>query len=167
MVIRNETAGDRDAVRALNEAAFESRAEALLVDALRDRATPLVSLVAEKEGLVIGHILFSPVTLSDHEDLRIMGLAPMAVAPSHQRRGIGSSLVRVGLDRCKALGAGAVVVLGHPEFYPRFGFVPSTRFGITSEYEVPEDVFMITDLEPGYLRGAAGTIRYHPAFKDV
>lgn len=167
MVIRDETRRDHEAVRELNEAAFESDAEARLVDALREQATPVVSLVAEEDSAIVGHILFSPVTLTDHESLGIMGLAPMAVAPSRQRQGIGSSLVRAGLDRCRELGAGAVVVLGHPEFYPRFGFVPSTRFDIGCEYDVPEDVFMVTELKPGFLRGTSGTIRYHPAFGDL
>src|SRR5690606_1642636 len=167
MVIRDETGRDQDTVRALNEAAFDSGAEARLVDMLREQAKPLVSLVAEQDSFVVGHILFSPVTLSGHDDLKIMGLAPMAVAPPHQRRGIGTSLVHAGLDRCRELGAGAVVVLGHPEFYPRFGFVPSTRFDIRSEYDVPEDVFMVTELKPGFFRGVSGTIRYHAAFKEL
>lgn len=91
----------------------------------------------------------------------------MAVAPSKQRQGIGSALVRAGLDRCRALGAGAVVVLGHPGFYPRFGFAPSTHFDITSEYDVPEEAFMVVELERGFIRGASGTIRYHESFKHI
>jgi putative acetyltransferase len=165
--IRDETESDRDAVRALNESAFETTAEARLVDALREQAAPLVSLVAEQDGAIVGHILFTPVTLFGHEDRKIMGLAPMAVAPARQRLGIGSALVRAGLERCRALGAGAAVVLGHPAFYPRFGFVPSIQFGIDCEYDVPEDVFMVTELEPSFLRGASGRIRYHRAFKSL
>lgn len=107
------------------------------------------------------------MTLSGHDDLKIMGLAPMAVAPSQQRRGIGSALVRAGLERCRALGAGAVVVLGHPAFYPRFGFVPSTHFNIACEYDMPEEAFMVMELERGFLRGASGTIRYHEAFMNL
>jgi putative acetyltransferase len=91
----------------------------------------------------------------------------MAVAPEHQRKGIGSALVRAGLERCRQLDFAAVVVLGHPEYYPRFGFSPSTRFGIGSEYDVPEDVFMATELQPGALSGKAGTVKYHAAFGDV
>lgn len=166
-MIRDETASDHDAVCALHESAFGTAAEARLVDALREQASPLVSLVAEQDGSIIGHILFSPVTPSGHEDLKIMGLAPMAVAPSRQRPGIGSSLVRAGLDRCRALGAGAVVVLGHPAFYQRLGFTSSTQFDIGCEYDVPEEAFMTMELEPGFLRGASGTIRYHKAFEDL
>lgn len=81
-----------------------------------------------------------------------MGLAPMAVAPERQRQGIGSALVRAGLDRCKEPGFGAIVVLGHPEYYPRFGFSIAKRFDIGCEYEVPDEVFMVMELQPGYLR---------------
>jgi putative acetyltransferase len=125
------------------------------------------SLVAEDGGAVVGHIMFSPVSLPDHAHLRIMGLAPMAVAPEHQRKGIGSALVRAGLERCKKLGFGAVVVLGHPDYYPRFGFAPSTSRGIGSEYAVPDDAFMVLELAPGYLSGASGKIKYHAAFGSL
>ena len=93
-----------------------------------------------------------------------MGLAPMAVAPKHQRKGIGSALVRAGLDQCAQLGFGAVVVLGHPAYYPRFGFLSSTRYGIGCEYDVPEEVFMAVELQDGFLRGASGKVKYHAAF---
>ncbi|MBI4616546.1 MAG: N-acetyltransferase [Planctomycetes bacterium] len=151
-------------MRAVTLAAFPTRAEADLVDALRAGAEPFVSLVAEQGGAIVGHITFSPVTLDALAELRIAGLGPMAVAPAHQRRGIGSALVRAGLDTCRTLGFAAVVVLGHPGFYPRFGFAPSVRFGFRSEYDVPEDVFMALELVPGALRGSTGTARYHPAF---
>lgn len=167
MKIRKEEAGDIAAVHALNASAFESPAEAKLVDALRRQAHPVVSLVAEDGQTVIGHIMFSPVSLTGHPDLMIMGLAPMAVMPAHQNKGIGTALVRAGLDECKSLGYGAVVVLGHPRYYPRFGFAPSTHFGIGCEYEAPEEAFMVLELQPGYLSGKSGTIKYHAAFKDV
>lgn len=154
-------------MQAVNEAAFEQPAEARLVAALREQANPIISLVAEDEGAIVGHILFSPVTLTGHPELKIMGLAPMAVAPERQREGIGSSLVRAGLDECRKLGFGAVVVLGHPEYYPRFGFTPAARFGIGCEYDVPEDVFMAMELEPGHLLNASGIIKYHEAFSSV
>jgi putative acetyltransferase len=164
MLIRSEQEKDRTAVHAVNVSAFDTPLEANLVDALRARADPIVSLVAEDNGAILGHIMFSPVALSEHPALRIMGLAPMAVAPEHQRKGIGSALVYAGLDQCKQLGFGAVVVLGHPAYYPRFGFSRSTRFGIGCEYDVPEDVFMVVELHAGFLRGASGTIQYHAAF---
>lgn len=167
MHIRAEREEDRAAVRAVNRSAFETATEANLVDALRAQAQPLVSLVAEQDGSIVGHILFSPVTLSGHSELWIMGLAPMAVVPEQQRQGIGSALVRAGLDECKRLGAGAVVVLGHAEYYPRLGFLPAARFGIRCEYDVPEEVFMALEIKPGFLQGVSGTISYHAAFGSV
>lgn len=167
MRIRPEEEKDWAAVYAVNAAAFETEAEARLVDALRQQARPIVSLVAENDGAVIGHIMFSPVSLTGHTDVRIMGLGPIAVAPNHQRKGIGSALVPAGVERCKQLGFGAVVVLGHPEYYPRFGFAPSSRFGIGCEYEVPDEVFMAMELQTDHLRGASGTIKYHAAFRNV
>jgi len=167
MLIRGEERGDWALVHAVNESAFPTPAEANLVDALREQAEPLVSLVAEDHGAIVGHILFSPVSLSGHSSLKIMGLGPMAVAPEHQRKGIGTALVRGGLEQCRTLGIGAVVVLGHPSYYPRFGFSPSSRFGIGCEYDVPEEVFMVVELESGFLRGASGKITYHGAFKNV
>jgi putative acetyltransferase len=111
--------------------------------------------------------MFSPVSLSGHPGLKIMGLAPMVVAPEHQRKGIGSALVRAGLEQCKQLGFGVVVVLGHSGYYLRFGFSPSARFGIKSEYEAPEEAFMVLELLPGYLCGVSDTIKYHAAFNNI
>lgn len=167
MTIRPETASDRAAVRAVNEAAFETSAEADLVEALRERAEPTFSLVAEEGGRVVGHILFSPVGLAGHPELGLFGLAPMAVEPSLQRRGVGSALVRAGLEACAAAGGRAVVVLGHPEYYPRFGFRPASGFGLSCRWEVPDEAFMALELEPGALAEAEGEVAYHPAFDEV
>lgn len=167
MLIRAEDHADWATVRTINVTAFETPAEANLVDTLRKQAHPLVSLVAEANGTVVGHILFSPVSLSGNPNLKIAGLAPMAVAPDNQRQGVGSALVRAALDKCRQLGFGAAVVLGHADYYPRFGFVPSTRFSSGCEYEVPEEAFMAMELQSGYLRGASGTIRYHEAFSGI
>lgn len=167
MQIRPERADDISAVHAVNAAAFDTSAEAKLVDALRGQARPIVSLVAEDDGGIVGHIMFSPVTLVAQEGTSFAGLAPMAVMPSRQRQGIGSRLVREGLERCRQAGFRGVVVLGHAEYYPRFGFVPAARFGLRSEYDVPDDVFMVVELVTGALKGKTGTIRYHPAFASV
>lgn len=167
MRIRAERKDDLAAVRAVNLSAFETPSEADLVDILRKQEAPLVSLVAEENDTVVGHIMISPVSLTGHPTLKIMGLAPMAVTPEHQRKGIGSALVRAGLEQCRCLGFVAVVVLGHPEYYPRFGFSPSSRFGIDSEYDVPEDVFMAVELEPRALNGKAGRVKYHAAFSNL
>ena len=167
MRVRPENESDRAAVRAVNEAAFETDAEADLVEGLRGSGVSLVSLVAETDGEIIGHILFSPVWLNDDASLNVMGLGPMAVVPNRQRKGVGSALLRQGLICCKDLGARAVVVIGHPEYYPRFGFAPASRYSLRCEYDVPEDVFMVAELEAGALNGASGLIRYHDAFAGV
>ena len=167
MLIRSEDPKDVASLHAVNCAAFETQAEANLVDILRKETSPIVSLVAEVEGVVVGHIMFSPVSLSGYTELKIMGLGPMAVMPEHQRKGIGSALIKAGLEKCRDLGYGAVIVLGHPEYYPRFGFRPSIVYDISSEYQVPEEVFMVIELQPGYLDGASGAIKYHPAFNNV
>lgn len=167
MRIRPEEPEDTVAVRAVNVAAFDTTAEADLVDTLRGNVEPLVSLVAEADGSIVGHILFSPVTLTDQPDFLLMGLGPMAVMPRHQRQGFGSALVRRGLERCAELGCDAVVVLGHPQYYPRFGFVPASKYGMSSQYDVPDDVFMLIELRPGSLRGASGKVSYDEAFSGV
>jgi len=167
MLIRPELKNDRDAVYAVNTSAFDTPSEADLVDILREQAKPVVSLVAEVDGKVVGHIMFSPVTMSIDPGLKVMGLAPMAVAPEYQRQGIGSALVRAGLEQCGAMGFVAVVVLGHPEYYPRFGFTPSSRFDIDSGYDVPEEVFMAMELQPGSLRGKTGRVKYHASFDNA
>jgi putative acetyltransferase len=168
MIIREECEADAGRIRAVNLAAFETSTEADLVDALRRRVTPLISLVAvaDDDANVVGHILFSPVTLASESGLVLMGLAPMAVVPSRQRQGVGANLVREGLERCRQLGVAGVVVLGHAEYYPRFGFVPAARFSLRSEYDVPDDVFMVRELREGALQGRTGTIRYHPVFAE-
>jgi putative acetyltransferase len=148
----------------VNLVAFETSTEADLVDALRKEASPIVSLVAEDGEAIIGHILFSPVTLTPHPELQIMGLAPMSVVSARQRHGIGSALVHEGLAQCRRLGFGAVIVLGHAEYYPRFGFTPASQFGLSCEYDVPDEVFMGLELDKDILRGRSGRIRYHAAF---
>jgi putative acetyltransferase len=165
--IRPEQPSDIPRIHIINAASFETPAEAGLVDTLRASVLPLVSLVAELDGIVVGHILFSPVTLTGHPERKIMGLAPMAVEEGRRNAGVGSALVRAGLEECRKLGFEAVVVLGHPTYYPRFGFVPSVRFGFASEYEVPTDAFMAQELVPGALKNASGIIKFHEAFRGV
>lgn len=168
MVIRPEEPRDWRATHARETAAFAQPAEAELVDALRCAgAAPLVSLVADDAGTIVGHALFSPVTLQGHPALRLMGLGPMAVAPARQRSGIGSALVREGLAACVRAGMAGVVVLGHPEYYPRFGFVPAHTFGLTCEFPSPPEAFMAIELDGGGLAGVAGMVRYRPEFSMV
>lgn len=163
-LIRPEQPNDILAIHRVNLAAFGAADEANIVDALRQQAHPFVSLVAVVTEGVVGHIAFSAAALVSYPDAPIAGLAPMAVLPSHQRQGIGSALVRAGLGECRRLGFEAVVVLGHADYYPRFGFQAASRFGLVSEYDVPDDVFMAVELTSGVLRAYSGTIRYHSAF---
>ena len=164
VIIRSEQSQEIAGIHRVNLAAFGTSVEADLVDALRQHAHPFVSLVAVEADDVVGHIAFSPVTLVPYPDLPIAGLAPMAVLPSHQSQGIGSSLVQAGLEESRRIGFEAVVVLGHPDYYPRFGFSTASSFGLLSEYDVPQDVFMALELKSGALRGYGGRIRYHSAF---
>ncbi|MBE9557019.1 MAG: N-acetyltransferase [Proteobacteria bacterium] len=166
MLIRHETPADILAIRAVNKAAFGTGAEAALVDALRENGKFTLSLVACLEGEVVGHILFTDIEMEPGgAEARILGLAPMAVLPAWQGKGIGSALVRRGLEDCQELGYRGVVVLGHPAFYPRFGFTPASRHGISCVYEVPDEVFMAVALGDAEL--PKGRALYQPEFEAV
>jgi len=165
VTVRTENSDDIVAVRRVNELAFGQPNEAALVDALRKVASPYISLVAIENGKVVGHIFFSPVALElEHSVIKGMGLAPMAVLPEQQNRGVGSLLVREGLKECKRIGCDFVVVVGHPDYYPRFGFVPAHRKGLRCEYDVPPEVFMVAGLKPGALDGVQGLVKYRREF---
>ena len=166
-MIRCEIDADQNAIQHVLLTAFESPAEANLVVALRAQAAPFISLVAELEKAIVGHLFFSPVSLDGHPEIQLMGLAPMAVLPEHQRCGIGTALIHAGLDQCRSAGVDGVVVLGHAAYYPRFGFLPGSRFGIDSVYPVPDDVFMVMPLRKEAFQGKSGRIHYHPAFESL
>jgi putative acetyltransferase len=165
VIVRPETPEDQEAIRRVNEAAFGRPNEADLVDALRRSGHSVLSLVAVKGGEVAGSIVFSPVSIEGGSVCRdALALAPMAVAPALQRQGVGSLLVRRGLEKSRLAGYSLVVVVGHPGYYPRFGFVPAKPRGFTCQYDVPDEVFMVAELQPGSLRGAGGIVRYPPEF---
>ena len=168
ITIREEQSGDAAAIRRVVQDAFGGLAEADLVDGLRTHGKFKLSLVAELEGQVTGHILFTEVTIENASScLNALGLAPLAVKPEFQRQGVGSALMRHGLDQCRDMGHGAVIVLGHPEYYPKFGFLAANRYGLRCEFEVPEDVFMALELRTGALLGVGGLVRYQPEFLEV
>jgi len=164
-VIRSEVPADIPTVFQINAAAFDSEAEAWLVDALRASGALLLSLVAEAGGELVGHIAFSPVVIdSAASSLAGVGLAPMAVAPRYQRQGIGTLLVEEGLRRLRTAGHRWCVVLGHANYYPRYGFVLAKTHGIRWEKPVPDNIFFVQALTPGGLDGVSGTARYRPEF---
>ncbi len=167
LTIRSEHAHDRDAVRLVNERAFAGCEEADIVEGLHRAQAAVVSLVAEVGTDLVGHILFSPVVVEQSNGKRLVGLAPMAVAPDHQRRGIGSRLVREGLAWCRSAGVDGVVVLGHAGYCPRFGFVPAEQFRLRCEYDVPAEAFMAIELNPDAFGGVSGLVRYHEVFGAV
>lgn len=167
MRIRPETPADAPAIFRVNELAFGQPAEARLVDALRGTAHWIaeLSLVADDAGEVVGHVLFTRMALRDGTRVSpALALAPVAVHPTRQNAGIGGRLVREGLERGRALGHGVVVVLGHPTYYPRFGFEPAGARGIRYVEPGHEAALMVMELRPGALDGVRGVTEYAPAF---
>jgi putative acetyltransferase len=163
--IRPERADDAAAVSAVTTAAFGRPDEARLVERLRAHARPYLGLVATVADDVVGHILFTPVPLQGDARSTLMALAPMSVLPGWQRHGVGSALVDAGLAACRDAGHDVVIVVGHPAFYPRFGFVRALPLGLSSDPPFPDDAFMVAELTPGALRGRRGTVVYGEAFR--
>ncbi len=165
MDIRTEKPEDLEAVRQVNIAAFGRENEANLVDRLRGMESTF-SFVAVQSDRIVGHILFSPVVVAGKcsSNLSILGLAPVAVLPEYQRQGIGTLLIQQGLEECRRSGFQAVVVLGHPDFYSRFGFIPASRKSLKCEYDVPDEAFMVLELESGSLQDCSGTVKYRSEF---
>jgi putative acetyltransferase len=161
---------DDDAIAEVNRQAFAQENEGRLAAAICESAghIPELNLVAFQDGQLVGHILFSQIVIETADgNVPALALAPMAVLPRRQRRGIGSALVRTGLDRARELGHKIVIVVGHPEYYPRFGFVPAGDCNIEPPFPVPREACMALELVPGALAGLRGTLRYPAAFNDV
>jgi putative acetyltransferase len=163
-LIRPEAAADHEAIRHVNRLAFGQDDEARLVDALRDSGYVRLSLVAEQAGQIVGHILFSDLPIiTETGTVPALSLAPMAVLPDFQRQGIGSTLVRCGLELCREQGHRIVVVLGHAQFYPRFGFSSKLASALTSPFG-GGDSWMALELVPEALAGVTGQVQYPPPF---
>jgi putative acetyltransferase len=168
LIIREEQPDDYPAVYELNGLAFKTDAEARLVNALRRKVRPLVSLVAERDERLVGHIMFTPVALDDAAvGARTMGLAPLAVHPDAQRQGIGARLVHAGFDACKVLRTELIFVLGLPGYYARFGFHEASTKGFHYKDETLDPNFFVLELTRGAASGVSGTISYHPLFDTL
>ncbi len=169
ITIRPERKEDFEAIHQLNLLAFKGEDEAKLVLRIRQSASfiPELSLVALKKDLLVGHILFSPIIIETQKGaVSALALAPMAVRPEFQNQGVGSELVRQGLEECRQMGHGVVIVVSHPTYYPRFGFSQAKKRGLNPPFPVPDEAFMVFELTPGGLRGISGEVKYPPAFDE-
>jgi putative acetyltransferase len=167
--IRPEKGSDREGIYKVNELAFRRNVESRLVDKLRESESYVdgLSLVVRKDYEIVGHILFTKVTIEPvNEDFVALSLAPLAVKPEHQRQGIGSYLVTEGLQRCRSKGFNTVIVVGHPEYYPRFGFISARKNGLELSVPVPDEPFMVKELVPGSLYKIKGTVILPPEFDE-
>jgi putative acetyltransferase len=170
--IREEGPKDIGEVRKLNEItfmqAFGQASEANVIDSLRENCANILSLVAVQDDQVVGHIFFSPVKIDGDKVIEGMGLGPMAVLPKLQRQRIGTQLVQAGIEILKGRGYPFIIVLGHPEYYPRFGFKRASHSGICSQWEgVPDEAFMILILNHEAMFGACGVARYRNEFDEA
>jgi putative acetyltransferase len=167
-VIREEQRGDIAAIREVNDRAFGQGQEGEIVDELRGECKELVSLVATEGEKIVGHILFSPAVIEGGgEKVNGMGLAPMAVLPEYQRRGVGSMLVQKGIEKVREMGYPFIIVLGHAEYYRRFGFEQASIYGIKSQWDVPDEAFMVMILDGATMSGVSGTGRYREEFNKA
>jgi putative acetyltransferase len=169
VIIRREEERDRPSVYEVNRLAFGQENESKLVDNIRkgENFIPELSLVAEAENEVIGHCLFSKITIVGGTVHETLSLAPVAVVPKHQEQGVGGKLIRKGLDEARRLGFDSVIVLGHPEYYPRFGFRKASEWGIRCPFEAPDEAFMAMELREGALKDKAGTVSFPKEFIGV
>ena len=170
VLIRNETKQDYNIIRKINDLAFKQENEGKMVDALRKTKdfNHLLSLVAEIKDEIVGHILFYPIKIKNkNEEHTVLSLAPMAVHPKYQNKGIGSKLVKRGLEVAKNTGFGAVIVVGHPKYYPRFGFIPAKNWNIKLPFDVPDDVFLALELKKDSLKNCSGTVEFIKEYFDA
>ncbi len=170
IVIRPETENDYPLIAHINNLAFEQNNEGLLIEKLRDTPDFIseLSLVAEYRDEILGHILFHPILINDGKSqYPSLALAPMCVRPDFQKKGIGGKLVKEGLKRAKKLGYDSVIVLGHPKYYPKFGFIKASKFGIRAPFDVPDEAFLALELVEGALKEVKGVVEYPAPFSEV
>ena len=165
LTVRAETVKDQQAVFDVEREAFGQPVQARLVDELRKRADPTLSLVAEIDEAVVGHIFFSSVSFDDSARPLVCQLSPLAVEPGRQRYGVGSTLVRAGLRACATAGWKAVFLLGDPRYYSRFGFEMADSWGLVHS-GTDGRYLQVLELEAGTLAGVKGEVRFHPVFDD-
>lgn len=162
--IREERPDDLTAIRNVNQRAFGQNQEGKIADALRSNGAALLSLVATVNDRVVGHIMYSPATIGD---VTGAALGPMSVLPEHQRSGIGSKLVSTGNQKLRETGCPFIIVLGHPAFYPRFGFRPASSLAVKCEWDVPDEVVMLLILDEARMQGISGLVKYRHEFLSV
>lgn len=169
ITIRPEEPEDAATVITINDRAFGGPDESRLVEAVKQSGRRrVISLVACFDGTPVGHIFFSPIQIqAEGPTIATLALAPMAVLPEFQRRGIGTRLVETGLEQCASQGCQVVVVVGHPTFYNRFGFGPASGMGLRSVYSSAGDAFMAVELSKGVLAGRTGLVEYPVEFTNV
>lgn len=167
MQIRPEQLDDYDAIWHVHRAAFGRNLEADLTNNLRTDGALTLGLVAIKENILVGHIAFSPVTVVNQSATQqALALGPIGVLPAYQKQGIGSQLIITSLDMLRPTHE-AVFLLGHVDYYPRFGFRPTTPFGIYSQWNVPAEAFMVLELQPNTLSNYRGTVYFHDHFQTT
>jgi predicted N-acetyltransferase YhbS len=167
--IRKEEVKDHKQIYEVNKLAFQQENESKLIEKIRksENFIPELSIVAEIDNRIVGHILFSKIKIIGDSDYESLALAPMAVIPEFQKRGIGSELIKKGIDKAKELGFDSIIVLGHKEYYPKFGFQRASKWNIKCPFEVPDDVFMAIELTEKAFEGKAGTVKYPDEFNEA
>ena len=166
--IRRETAEDIEAIGCVNEKAFGQKQERELVDKLRQHGKLILSLVAVEDGKIVGHIAFSPVMVeSEDGSFSAVTLAPLAVLPQRQKQGIGTKLINTAIGHCRKLGHELIFLVGHSQYYPRFGFIKAGEKGIKCEFKAPPEAFMLLELKPDALAGRTGIVKFQPAFHEA
>jgi putative acetyltransferase len=167
VIIRPEKPEDPSAIFRVNKVAFGRESEAALVDKLRSRGALVISLVAVQDNEVIGHIAFVPINIDGSPTREGITLAPLAVLPTYQRKGVGIGLIKAGLTECRRLGYKFVVLVGHPDYYPQFGFIQAKSRGLICEYAAPDAAWMVLELHEGALSGKGGKVTFPPEFAEA